>query len=373
MAPSSYGQCPNDEPAQSISYNTGFDGGGNDIFNFVFPQFDPSIGTLIKVDIETLITLKYTYTLENTDNVPINYRVRAGRTDGIYSSALLAPLSTNQINSIGFHSLSSFDGIIGSGADYVEIGPVYALNKYPINYSLNSNIAGFLGNGNVSFDYETITYSYPTGSSSYLFNTSANDSMTIKLTYYYCATGFLPADIKNFTANTEPSGNIHLSWFTPNDYIGKQYFIEKSQDGKNFTNIESIISNSNTGSSYQTTYKPVKEDKNKIFFRIKQLEQNGAAKYSDIRNISFPEKSTRMKVYPTVSSNYFSIYFPNTAKEDWQVNVISLSGQLMQQSNFAKTNFIRLNFNQHLPAGIYIIEAVNKKKQESQKSKIIVE
>ncbi len=366
-------QCPNGAVSKSLSYGINLSGGGNDTHKFAFPQFDPSLGTLVKVDISNLITVKYNYQLENTDTVAINYKVRVNRTDEIVCSALQTPLSTSQFKVMSTHPLLPFDGITGSGPDYVSAGPIYPYASYPENYSITNNVAGFLGNGNVQFDYSSITDSYPSGSSHYLYKTNAIDSISVSLTYVYCVTSLLPAEISNFTANKMPGENVQLTWFTSNDHQGKKYETQVSFDAKTFVTFKVILPGTYPASVFQTTYIPNQKDQRKIFFRIKQVEAGVSEKYSAIKSVILPEpKKSAMIVYPTISTGLVNIYFPDAARENRQIQIISMSGEVMHQSLSIKTNLVKITLPQKMAKGMYFITAVNVKTQECQRSGFMI-
>lgn len=367
-------QCAAGQTPQSISYDTTLQGGGNDLYSFGFPQFDPTLGTLIKVSVETAITVKYNYQLENTDANPILYRVRVNRTDEINCSALIAPLSSTQVKTVSSHLLQAFDGITGVGSDFVSVGPIYAFNKYPVNYNVTDQVAGFLGIGTVNFDYSSTTDSYPSGSSHYLYSTNATDSISFKLTYYYCAVSFLPADIRNFSASVQSAGSIHLGWYTPNDVPGEVYELQKSTDGKNFLPFRTIVSERNGASSYQASYQPVEPEGSKLFFRIKQTENGGSVKYTAVKTVVLPGKpGLSMKVYPTVATDYIRVYFANGPKDDWSIRIVSMNGKMMKQIELSKSDYTRIPVSGLLPAGMYLVQAENKRTHAIQLAKFCIQ
>ena len=77
----------------TLSYDTVVNALGNSNYSFTFPQFDPTLGTLTEVKINTKVTLVYNFRLENGELNPVsNYRVKVFRDDEISSNALMSPL-----------------------------------------------------------------------------------------------------------------------------------------------------------------------------------------------------------------------------------------------------------------------------------------
>jgi hypothetical protein len=383
----SYSQCSDGSTASTLSYDTVFRGGGNSNYSFNFPQFDtsktylhfpqfdPSKGTLVKVEIQTLISVKYTYTLENQDQVPLDYLIKMLRTDSIESGVLMEPLEGVSARTLATHRLQRSNGVPGSGPDYISRGPLYAFKNKPINYTLDQNIAAFLGTGQVDFKYSTETLIAPTGST-YSWDPVTEDSIYFKLVYHYCLTSLLPADIVNFNAVKVTSGknqHVQLSWVSANDIAGNKYEIEKSNDGTHFTLVKTFIANNTASNNYRLTYVSTNDDKNKVFFRIKQTETDGSLKYSGIKTVALDYTATTMKLYPTLTKDNVNIYFPYSGKGDYQVNIVSLTGQLMQQSEYARTNFIKVNLKAGIKPGLYIVSVVNKQTAETQQSKLVIQ
>jgi hypothetical protein len=378
--------CPNGRERGKETYDISFIGDGNSTnnlsfpqydtsklyFSFNFPQFDMFKGTLVQVDIETIINVENSYEIENLVNVGVTRTPKIRRSDFISSPVLGVPLERSQSKIIGTHLLGPADGTTGSGPDYVKAGPIDTYKDYPINYSLTSNLAGFLGKGQVEFNYLAETDLSPSGSNT-AFVATTKDSVYFRLTYYYCLTSLLPADISSFTAIKLTSEKLQLAWTTVNDEVGKKYEIEKSTDGQNFTSIQTLIAKSNLGSNYQVNYTAVKEDKNQVFFRIKQTEADGTLKYSSIKSIPLDYVSTMMKVYPTVTHDNVKIYFPFAPKADYQVSVTSITGQVIQHSQFMRTNLIQLPLKGNMKPGLYIVSVTNKQTAEVQQSKIILQ
>src|SRR5689334_4512132 len=116
-------QCAN--PMTTISYDTVVTGSGNDSYVFSFPKFDPTLGTLISVNVINKVTLKYSFQLENKESFTINnYKVRVVREDDISSDALQVPIEFTHQQTYGPYILGGNDGITGSGPDFTSQGPL---------------------------------------------------------------------------------------------------------------------------------------------------------------------------------------------------------------------------------------------------------
>jgi hypothetical protein len=130
--------------------------------------------------------LQYAFQLENNSHSAATCTVGIGRNDYIGSSALSSPLTNmgNILKNYGPYSLGASDGVAGSGTDYISVPQFSVLNNYTdINDSITAGIGGFLGTGNVEFDYFTTTYNNV--SSIYTYKATANDVISFTVTYYY--------------------------------------------------------------------------------------------------------------------------------------------------------------------------------------------
>lgn len=381
-----YSQCANGATASTLSYDSSFTGGGNNVYdaNFPqfdtnrvylnFPQFDPSKGTLTKVDVLARITVKNGYQIENKENQPTTPNVKILRTDIINSAAFMQPFENVKSKTIASNlGLGASDGVTGSGPDYKEAGPIYSYNNYLIINTITTNLANFMGNGQILFNYETHTDLYATGSNS-IFNSSTEDSVYFQLVYHYCLTSLLPAEINNFNATKIASGKtIQLTWSAPNETAGDKFYLQKSTDGENFSSFETVTAKPGTADNYRVVYTTRGDDRDKVFFRIRQTEADGTLKYSTVKSVTLDYASTTMKIFPTITRDNVNIYFPYTGKGDYKVRIFSMTGQVMQQSEYIKTNRIKMNLTSSLKPGLYVVSVVNKQSLETQQTKILIQ
>jgi hypothetical protein len=360
----SIAQCAN--PSGIVTFDSTISGSGNAIYTFSFPRFNGTLGTLVDVNIRTEVTLRYSFQLENRENIAINNcRVRVVRDDEISGSVLQTPLFNSFQTTYGPYALDAFDGVVGSGSDYIEEGPMYVMDHRVVSQTAY-NTADFLGTGNISLDYEPSTYSIVFGSANYNFNGTAEDTIRFTVTYRYCSGAALATDLASFTATSVNKEYVDIRWVMMNEKPNRNYTLEKSWDGRNFqpvTTVPSQLSANATG-KYQYRYNPAGNENGKLVFRLKQTDPDGSVKYSVLRVVDLSNKERSIILYPNPSAGNFSVLFHNTKRNDWTVDVITLSGQILKTFNFNRALTGRINLQGGLASGTYFVRVTNKKNGE---------
>ena len=364
------------DPLQSLTLDTTLIGTGNAFHTFSFPKFDASLGTLVGVKIESEVTLTYSFQLENRESITINnYRVRVTRDDEISSNALINPITNTRLQTYGPYSLTAYDGMPGTGTDYINRGPLYVMNHQLISNTV-FNTGDFLGAGTVDFDYSSTTYSSVLGSVNYTFNATAEDTIHFSVTYLYCASWFLNADITSFTAFKNNSSAVSLQWITQNELPDRHYELQKSNDGTNFTTVDyrKAVPDATSTGTYQARYSIKTSEKGKLIFRIKQIEKDGTIKYSPLRVIEANKDINEgLKLFPNPSNGAATLLFNNIKRSDWQVDILGVNGNLIQRLFFNNALQARLNLNKQLQRGIYFLKVTNRQNNQQWLEKLVIQ
>jgi hypothetical protein len=345
------GQCSN--TLQSISYDTLVPGTGNNTHLFTFSQFDPAIGTLVSARINALVTVNYGFTLQNVEAVQRDFSVSVGRYDNFTSTALSTPY-TNLLN------IPDGNYLLNPGDEVIQ-APATILYRYLNSDSVTTNTADFLGGGSVAFNYTPITYTNLTGSNVYYYSATASDTIDFSITYFYCNATVLPISLTNFQAIKQGMDKIALSWQTMNDPGGSAYEIQKSSDGQHFDSVHvmhSLPAGVETD-AYLYDYVLNTGDKNRIFFRIKITDTKGSISYSDIREVDLSASALGFGMYPNPCNSFINLAFDQQLPGDWQIDIYTSTGRILQTNLFTKTNFAPISFEKRLAAGVYFIRAAN--------------
>jgi len=361
----------------TVSYDTTVTGSGNDFFNFTFPKFDPVTGTLTEVNVDATVTLVYGFQLENNGAGAVNnYRVRLTRNDDVSSNVLLTPLSNEQQNNYGPFSMTATDNVAGAGPDFITRGPLYAMNQQEIKNTVY-NTADFMGGGQISFDYASTSFASLIGSASVSYTGNVQDEVTFKITYNYCPAAVLASDITSFTTGSLTDGTIDIKWITKNEKTNRKYELQKSTDGRVFRGVTEFAAQ--TGSTetgtYRHSYKVQPDENNKIlYFRIKLVDEGGSPKFSATRAVKLTSAaSTQPILYPNPAKGTTTLQFNNKNQGNWEVEILTISGQVVQRYFFNNALLAKLNTANDLHRGLYMVRSTNKTTQEQFVQRLLIQ
>jgi hypothetical protein len=359
---------------KSISYSTMLKGTGNNSWGFLFPQFNPTQGTLVAVNIKATVSLNYNFGLENNANTSVGYNVSVKRRDSISSNDMSLPLISTVAQNYGPYNLLSSDGKVGSGPDYTQQGPIVVMNNYVINDSITSAVAAFIGGSHVIFYYNPVTTAAVSGNNSYSFNSTAADTIHFLLTYYYCNTIVLQNTITDFFAAKQNSETIKLSWTTQNELRGRTYEIEKSANGKDFVytaTVDANIDSLDVG-NYLHYYQVTTGDNNEIYFRLKMIDADGSISYSEIRAVDLGGNVLRFSLYPNPASQFININFGQSGRS-WDVKIFASHGGVVLENYWANTSLAHIVFKNNLAKGAYFVRITEQQSQKSYMTSFIID
>lgn len=177
----------------------------------------------------------------------------------------------------------------------------------------------------------------------------------------------LPVTGMQFSANKKTNASALLSWSTYSEINNKGFYIERSSNGTQFTNIGFVaaLSANNNGASYQFTDEHVARGNN--YYRIRQVDLDGTASLSESRLLNFDMK-TAVAVFPNPAADFVQIDLGYTAA-NCQIEIINTAGQRLRQFKYQQQNNIKINVTS-LPTGIYSIRITSDGNRETRQVKI---
>ena len=146
----------------------------------------------------------------------------------------------------------------------------------------------------------------------------------ISITVYYSDPSTLPVSLVNFSAKKNNS-SINVNWTTDNESGMSSYQVQRSSDGTNFSNIQSVQSRNSVGrTGYSATdNKPL----NGIgYYRLKMVEVDGSVTYSKIVTVQFATGNL-ITIYPSLWKKGTTLNISNPNHEKLTAHFFNSAGQ----------------------------------------------
>ena len=374
LHPSPYAQCTctGGIPATAIDQSISISPTTTSTLNFSFQQFNPAIGNLSCVSLH--------------DTITGNSITGAGNT-GPDSTAFLFQLTlTNKISGPGitmthvYNSVHGYDTLapFGTPGDTITYGPENIIT-IPTGLGTTGGNAAYLGLGTVNFTYSInggmITLD---GGSNYNSSVTTVIGGTLKLTYYWCPTVALGAEISNFSV-FKNNGSISLQWLGTTDQQDIIYEIDYSNDNEHWLAAGTVPAGSapaGTVAQYQYQYNPTKADVGDLYFRIKRTDAEGNVIYSVIKVVNLQQEDQRpgIQIYPNPVNQKILIQFDEQQTGNYVLELVGTTGQVIakKQVQLSGTSITNMDLSTKPASGIYFLRAVNMANNRQFLTKVIV-
>jgi hypothetical protein len=234
-----------------------------------------------------------------------------------------------------------------------------------------TSVTTFLGSGHVSLSYQAFTFTNlnAANNASYYYNAGIANTMTFSVEYVYNANSILPTDLTAWSAVAFGQRNVELSWTATNEQPGRQYVIQRAGDDNTFQNIATLPATAD-GNSAQYRYPdevPISGDNqgNNWFYRLQIQDATGLVTYSPIREVKLDASAAGVQIYPNPATNFINLVPDMTDVTDWQVDILTVTGALVQRNVFMQSRIMTVNFANRMAAGTYFVRAVDLRGQRS--------
>jgi hypothetical protein len=362
-------QGPGNQVTRALDTALISDGFG--IFHLQFPQFNPDSGTLVSVHISARTNTMYGFTLGDADSVSATYALSVGIQDEFSGLALPATYSNVTDQSLGNFPLTA-------GAEVTQ-APMSLLQNNTSTDTVTA-VTTFLGTGQVGLRYQAFTFTNlnATNNAPYYYSAGIANTINVSVEYLYNKTaGVLPTDLTAWSAVPYGPRNVQLSWSATDEMAGRQYVIQRGTDNNTFQDIATVPATAD-GSTAQYRYPdelPLNADNpanNSWYYRLQIQDATGQVSFSPIREVKLDGPSTGAQVYPNPATNFIN-FVPDIADAtDWQVDILSTAGALIQRNVFMQTKVMTINFQNRLAAGTYFIHAIDLRGQRSTSATFLV-
>ncbi len=176
----------------------------------------------------------------------------------------------------------------------------------------------------------------------------------------------LPVTFINFDGVLQ-NGNAILNWSTANEINNKGFEVQKSTNGQTFTDIGFVAGNGNSSTVHNYTYTDVKVVSGANYYRLKQIDNNGAFTYSSVIKLNYAVFGWDILGNPS-SNSWIQLQLDKSSNVS--VQIVSMNGNIIQTINkgnlMAGTYSIPLNLAGK-SAGMYVVRLIVDGQPDSKK------
>lgn len=178
------------------------------------------------------------------------------------------------------------------------------------------------------------------------------------------ATIILPLTITSFTAIVQ-NGSGLLKWQTTNEINTKNFIIQKSIDGRNFSILDSVpAKNTTTLNTY--TFTDIRLQNGINYYRLKAADKDGKSSVSKVVTVySGKENNTLIHFAPNPVKSLANLSFAAEKSGACLLKITDINGRFIQQMNMKANqglNNITLELS-NLVTGTYLLTVIMQDKQ----------
>jgi len=237
---------------------------------------------------------------------------------------------------------------------------VFIVNNSAVSYTVNLNYNGFPGQP--AGQFARLAQRSNNASSSWN-NLSASNNYTQKIisktaqsgSYEYALAfstiSVLPIELVSFTAEEKEHYNS-IQWSTASEQNNAYFQIEKSNDGIHFESIAKIEGAGNSNTTLEYAYNDVDIAAGVCYYRLKQVDFDGAFTYSNVRTIQ-RETTLQVHAYPNPCATTLQLSIPQESNIE-MIRLRDLSGRVFLAFTPDAMN-MQLDLSSYAN-GIYLLE-----------------
>lgn len=154
------------------------------------------------------------------------------------------------------------------------------------------------------------------------------------------------------------NNSIKIDWATANETSLKEYNLQKSSSGNNFTNIADINARNTTINNYEWIDAHPAEGYN--YYRIEAVNSDGKINYSNVMKLYFGNENQRINIFPNpASENNLNLQLVNECVGKYEIALINSFGQTLMTKTIQYTGGSKIENispQKNIPKGLYQLE-----------------
>jgi len=190
-------------------------------------------------------------------------------------------------------------------------------------------------------------------------NADAGSSASDRLMVVFKSMAPLPVTFTSIEA-TQKNANVEVTWKVENENNMRQYEVQRSLDGNNFLKVSTIDAINGGANNYSWNDEHPLSGYN--YYRIRSIDINGEAKYTDIVKVLTGQLISEIAVNPNpVTNSTIKLQFTNQVAGVYGINLSNAAGQIIMSKTIthAKGSSLEIiKLNNPFLKGIYQLEII---------------
>lgn len=136
----------------------------------------------------------------------------------------------------------------------------------------------------------------------------------------------LPAELLAFSAKAQKK-DVLLSWKSATEIQLDKYVVQRSRDGRQFTDIAKLTAE---GSNSVYAYTDASPGAGLWYYRLKMVDTDGSVNFSEMESLQFGQEIFEVKVYPNPAKEELFVQFETNKTNSIIWEVLDINGRLIQ-------------------------------------------
>jgi hypothetical protein len=163
----------------------------------------------------------------------------------------------------------------------------------------------------------------------------------------------LPVTLTSFTAVAQPPG-VRVSWGTASEWQSHYFAVERSADGRLFTEIGRLAAAGTSGQPHHYTLLDAQPPAGVAYYRLRQADLDGSVQYSAVRAVAWPDALSGLHLYPVPAHHMATLL---GAAPGALVQVLDARGRLATTATADAAGTAILALPAGLASGLYLVRA----------------
>lgn len=166
----------------------------------------------------------------------------------------------------------------------------------------------------------------------------------------------LPVELMSFEVHDDGDGSVKILWSTAQEKNNDHFTIQRSTDGINYQEIETIPGNGTKGTASRYETRDMDPSAERLYYRLTQTDYDGVTETFAPKFVQVQMQAAPLTAYPNpITGRKLTIHMPNA--ETGTIQFLNSSGEvLMNKEIDGSSNTVELEFDNDLLQGFYFVK-----------------